>query len=132
MKLTKGDKILVILLVVFSIVFSFFSFSYSLNKGSEKFVSIQINGKEIKSVKLSKDIIGKTYEIETEFGKNVLQFGDGEVKIIEASCLDKLCIEQGTIKNVGQLLVCLPNRLVVEIKSMDQSPNLPEIDNATF
>lgn len=132
MKLTKGDKILVILLVVFSIVFAFTSFFNTVNKGSEKFVSIQINGKEIKSVKLSKDIIGKTYEIETEFGRNVLQFGDGEVKIIEASCLDKLCIEQGTIKNVGQLLVCLPNRLVVEIKSMDQSPNLPEIDNATF
>lgn len=131
MKLTKGDKVLVIFLIVMSIVTAFFAFTINNSRNDVKFISIQIDGEEINTIEFSEEIIGKTYTIETEFGKNVLQFGDGEVKIIEASCLDKLCIEQGTIKDVGQLLVCLPNRLVIEIKSIDDVTT-PEIDSFTF
>lgn len=129
MKLTKGDKILVAILVIFSIVLAIYMSKVNDNI-EKKYVSIQINGEEIKAIQFSKDIIGKTYKIETEYGYNVLEFGDEEVKIIEASCLDKLCINQGTIDKIGQLLVCLPNRLVVEIKSNDGSAG--EVDGSTF
>lgn len=82
MKLTKGDKILVIVLIVFSLLFAYYM--ATVNKNLEKkYVSIQINGEEINTIEFSKDIVGETYILETEFGRNVLQFGDGEVKIIE-------------------------------------------------
>lgn len=129
MKLTKGDKILVIILVVFSILFAYYMGNVNKNI-TGKYVSIQINGEEINAIKFSKNIIGEKYTIETEYGKNVIQFGDNEIKIIEASCLDKLCIKQGTINQVGQLLVCLPNRLVIEIKSDGQNQN--NIDSTVF
>ena len=129
MKLTKGDIILVALLIVFSIFLAFYMSKVS-DETDKKYVSIQINGEEIDTIEFSKDIIGKTYKIETEYGYNILEFGDEEVKIIDASCLDKLCINQGTINKIGHLLVCLPNRLVVEIKSNNGTTN--EIDGATF
>lgn len=129
MKLTKGDKVLVALLVVFSIFLAFYMSKVSDN-AEKKYVSIQINGEEINAIQFSKDIIGKTYKVETEYGYNILKFGDEEVQIIDASCLDKLCIKQGTINKIGQLLVCLPNRLVVEIKSTDGASG--EVDGSTF
>lgn len=129
MKLTKGDIILVALLIVFSIFLAFYMSKVS-DETDKKYVSIQINGEEIETIEFSKDIIGKTYKIETEYGYNILEFGDEEVKIIDASCLDKLCIKQGIINKIGHLLVCLPNRLVVEIKSNNGTTN--EIDGATF
>ncbi len=129
MKLTKGDKVLVIVLIIFSLLFAFYM--ATVNKNLEKkYVSIQINGEEINTIEFSKDIIGETYVLETEFGRNVLQFGDGEVKIIEASCPDQLCVKQGKIGQVGQLIVCLPNRLVVEIKANNAGND--DIDNIVF
>lgn len=128
MKLTKGDKILIAVLIIFSLFFAYYM--STVDKGIEgKYVSVQINGKEINKIPFSDKIIGEKLEVETEFGRNVLEFGDNEVKIIEASCLDKLCIKQGTITKVGELIVCLPNRLVIEIKH-DNSNS--QIDNVIF
>lgn len=129
MKLTKGDKVLIIVLIIFSLLFAYYM--ATVNKNLEKkYVSIQINGEEINTIEFSKDIIGETYVLETEFGINVLKFGDGEVKIIEASCPDQLCVKQGKIGQVGQLIVCLPNRLVVEIKANNAGND--DIDNIVF
>lgn len=131
MKLTIGDKILVVFLVIFSIGFSFF-----INRAdsdiSNKYVSIQVNGVEIDTIAFSDELIGETMRIETEYGYNVLEFGDEELKIIDASCLDKLCIKMGSIKRVGQLLVCLPNRLVIEIREGGDAPSNDEIDSVIF
>lgn len=129
MKLTKGDKVLVIVLIVFSLLFAYYMSTVN-NNLEKKYISIQINGEEIKTIAFSDDIIGETYVLETEFGRNVLQFGDGEVRIIEASCPDQLCVKQGKIGQVGQLLVCLPNRLVVEIKANDAIND--DIDSFVF
>lgn len=129
MKLTKGDKVLIIVLIIFSLLFAYYM--ATVNKNLEKkYVSIQINGEEINTIEFSKDIIGETYVLETEFGRNVIKFGDGEVKIIEASCPDQLCVKQGKIGQVGQLIVCLPNRLVVEIKANNAGND--DIDNIVF
>lgn len=130
MKLTKGDIVLVVFLAIFSVFFAFFMANVDEDVAN-KYVSIQVNGKEINKIPLTDDMIGEIVEIETEYGTNVIEFSDGELKIIDASCLDKLCIKQGAISQVGQLLVCLPNRLVVEIRSDDTTtPN--EIDNMAF
>lgn len=129
MKLTKGDKVLVIVLIVFSLLFAYYMATVN-NNLEKKYISIQINGEEINTIEFSDDIIGETYVLETEFGRNVLQFVDGEVRIIEASCPDQLCVKQGKIGQVGQLLVCLPNRLVVEIKANDAVND--DIDSFVF
>lgn len=49
-------------------------------------------------------------------GTNHLIIKDGGVSITEASCPDKVCVRQGTVKESGQTLVCLPNKVIVTIK----------------
>ncbi len=115
MKTTKGDKVLIVFLILASILFSVFLWMKGLNI-SDKYISVQVDGKEIQTIEFTKENIGKTFEIETKFGRNVIEVGDGEVWITEASCPDKLDIKQGKIDSNGQMLVCLPNRLIVEIK----------------
>lgn len=128
MKLTKGDKVLIIILLVFSIFFAFFTAKKSRGDG-KNYISVQVNGVETKAIKFSDDIIDKTLVIETEFGKNVLKFGEDSVEIIEASCRDQICVNQGSINKVGQMIICLPNRLVVEIKAGSENQ---DIDNFAF
>ena len=84
----------------------------------EKYISIQVNGIEIKKIIFDRSLIGKTISIKTEFGYNLIEIGDGKVRVIEADCPDKLDVKQGYISEVGEVIVCLPNRLVIEIKGV--------------
>lgn len=127
MQLTKADKILVISIVLISII----SLGFIKNSGSgykQKYISIQVNGEEYKKIIFDKSIIGKTFPIETEFGYNLIEVGDEEVKVIEASCPDELDVKQGSISKSGEIIVCLPNRLVIEIKGSDE---VGEVDYIT-
>ena len=49
-------------------------------------------------------------------GTNHLIIKDGGASITEASCPDKICVRQGIIKEAGQSLVCLPNKVIVTLK----------------
>lgn len=48
-------------------------------------------------------------------GTNHLIVEDGEAWITDATCPDKLCMHQGKISHDGEMLVCLPNRLIVKV-----------------
>ncbi|HIX29976.1 MAG TPA: NusG domain II-containing protein [Candidatus Blautia stercoravium] len=50
---------------------------------------------------------------------NVCEIKDGKVKMTEASCPDHVCIRQGAIDAPGETVVCLPNKVVLEIVSKD-------------
>ncbi len=52
---------------------------------------------------------------------NILVIKDGTAEIAEASCPDKLCVKQGKAEFDGQSIICLPNKVVVEIKGGEVS-----------
>lgn len=122
--MTKGDKIL----IVFIIIISLGSLGFIRNNATgynDKYISIQVNGKEYKKIIFDKSVIGKTIPIETQFGYNLVEIGDGNVRVIEASCPDELDVKQGYISSPGEIIVCLPNRLIIEIKG---SSEIREVD----
>ncbi|MBQ8303269.1 MAG: NusG domain II-containing protein [Clostridia bacterium] len=48
-------------------------------------------------------------------GTNTLVIKNGEAYVTYASCPDGLCVGQGKISMVGERIVCLPNRVMIEI-----------------
>ncbi len=48
---------------------------------------------------------------------NVIEVRNGSIGIISASCPDKICVHQGFISNSRLPITCLPNRLVIQIRS---------------
>lgn len=118
--MTKADKVLIIVIIIISLT-SLGFIKNSTTGYDEKYISIQVNGEEIKRIIFDKSVIGKTIPIETQFGYNLIEIGDGKVRVIEADCPDKLGIKQGYISESNELIVCLPNRLVIEIKGSKQT-----------
>ena len=51
-------------------------------------------------------------------GTNHLIIKDGEVWVSEATCPDKICVHQGKIHMDGEIIVCLPNKMTAQIKSV--------------
>lgn len=127
-KLTKGDKLLILIVVIFSIISLIFVNKSVISYG-EKYVSIQVDGKEIKKVIFDSSVVGKTIPIRTEYGYNLIEIGDEKVRVIEADCPDKLDVKQGYISKVGEIIVCLPNRLVIEIKGANTEINIDDISH---
>lgn len=89
-------------------------------------VVVSVDSQVVASFPLDKDI---TYEIEGyEGGHNTLIIQDGVAYMSDASCPDHLCMGMGKISRVGQSIICLPNRVVVEIKGAgDKEPEYDAI-----
>ena len=85
----------------------------------DKYISIQVNGEEIKKIIFDDSIIGKTLPLDTKYGYNLIEIGDNEIRVIEADCPDKYDVKQGSISRIGETIICLPNRLVIEIKGIE-------------
>lgn len=54
-------------------------------------------------------------EVNTEYGHNTIIINDHSVFVSSASCIDKTCIKEGRINNSIQSIICIPNRLSIEI-----------------
>jgi len=76
-------------------------------------VVVRVSGSVVASYPLSED---REVEIAgADGGTNLLVIRDGGAHIRDASCPDRLCVGMGVIRRTGQSIICLPNRVVVEI-----------------
>ena len=115
-KLKKLDILIVICLFIFSftpnIIFSINNINQNTNS---TYAHIEINGDTYDDIYLnsSKE---QTIEINTELGSNTLKIENNKISIINASCRDHLCMHQEDAYKIGDSIICLPNKLIIEIK----------------
>ena len=68
------------------------------------------NGSEYARISLST-------EQEIQIGQtNALVVEQGKVRMKEADCPDQICVKHRPVSRTGESIVCLPNRIVVEIQ----------------
>ncbi|MBQ1328418.1 MAG: NusG domain II-containing protein [Eubacterium sp.] len=114
-KLKKADIILLIGILLLGIAMIFI---IQLFKKPGKKVVVEIDGKEVESFYLNeaKDGLEKTYKSYDGKGENTILIKDNKVKVISADCPDKICVKHKEIDSVGESIICLPHRFVVEVK----------------
>lgn len=78
------------------------------------------NGTLVQSIPL--DSVSEPYTI-TLTGEdgctNVIEVRQGSIGIISADCPDKLCVKQGFIDSSLLPITCLPNRVVIQLRTND-------------
>lgn len=125
MKLKKGD-IIVIILIICSIAGIFF-FSNRKIASNSKYIRVTVDGKEVQKIHVDGKLKGKTIKIDTEHGYNLLELTEQGIKITESDCHDKICIHMGEISEVNDMIVCLPHKLVIEVKSDNENNELDAV-----
>lgn len=105
-----NDKRLIFGIVIFSILFlGLFYF-----RGIGKEVIISRDGEELYRFSLMEEA---HLSLEAGSGQtNEVDIQDGQVFVSSASCPDQICVHQGKISKKGETIVCLPHKLVIEIK----------------
>ena len=63
----------------------------------------------------------QTVEIKNGDGYNVLVIENGEARVESASCPDGICASHRPISYNGQSIICLPNNVVIEVHTADDS-----------
>lgn len=110
----KNDVILIAVIgITAAVLFLVHEFMGGKEAGT---ITIKVDGQVEGTYRLSED-----QEIEINGGMNVLRIKDGEADMIEANCPDKLCVNQKAISKNNENIICLPNKIVVEIDSNEDS-----------
>lgn len=117
----RADKYLIIGILIVAAI-SFLGIKIFMDGSADK-VRITRDGQLYQEAELNKN---QTILIEVpgEEGSNTLEIKDGYAKMIDSSCPDHLCEQQHRISKKGETIICLPNKVVVEVKSEEE----PEID----
>ncbi len=112
----KNDIILVALLLLLAgAAYLAISLYQNSTTGKQGVAVVYIDGKKKAEYPLNKDTEVK---IELENGKyNLLEIKDGYADVTDASCPDGICVKHRKINKNGQTIVCLPNKLVVQIEN---------------
>ena len=123
----KWDIIIIIVLICLSFIPELI-FGVMMGKNyNGTYAEVTLDGKPYKKILLSEHRGEEQIDVKTDYGYNVIEIKDASIAIIDADCRDKICIKSGFISKPGQLLVCLPHKLMVEIKNNDTEENIDVI-----
>ena len=103
----ENEGELLLLFLLFLLCGALFAIRH-FTASSKNSIKITVCGREQGIYDLSCDQIIRIGET------NVCEIRDGQVRMIEADCPDQLCIKQGAFGADGGMIVCLPNRVVIE------------------
>lgn len=112
---------LILILIVFLIAVSSFLI-IRIHKNYEVSAIIKC-GDISETVSLSSE--NRVFEID---GINsTFEIKDGEIRIIEAQCPDKICEKTGYISSLGQSIICVPEKITVTVVSSGNSDNKADV-----
>lgn len=106
MKKYKNDILILFILII---VVIFITIITNICKTEGKYVKVSIDDEIYDVYDLQEDT-----KVSLPTG-NTLVIKDGVAYVSESNCPDKICVNHGSISSEGETIICLPNKLVIEI-----------------
>ena len=112
----KMDIVIIAVLLILSFTPHLIFFKTSQKGSKNNYAIIKVDGKIHKKIDLSKVKKSEKVNLNLPNGKNTLLIKNNSIQMYSANCNDALCVKQGNISKVGQTIICLPHKLIIEIK----------------
>ncbi len=110
---TFGDAVLVFLVLAVAVTMIARPWGEKA-RGSAVEVVVEVNGKEAMRLPLTGG--DGDYRVEGFRGSSLFRVEGGEVWMVDSACPDKLCVGMGHVREAGQAVVCLPNRVTLRLE----------------
>ena len=107
----KAD--IVLLIIILAVVIPLSVLSLTAGTAGDK-VQISADGEVYGIYPLDMD---REIEVTEDGHTNHITIKDGQVSMSYSTCLNQICVNTGAISETKDAIVCLPNRVVVEIIS---------------
>lgn len=105
----KADIVLFVVLVLAGLALSWLSVR---DTGAARQAVVTVNGQPYGTYDLSRD---QEITIRQNDHTNKITIKDGQVQMSYSDCKNQVCVNDGKISRTSQSIVCLPNRVMVEI-----------------
>lgn len=81
-------------------------------------VQVRVDSREFARIPLPSVTKVTAVEVPTTLGGEAVVevASDGRARMVESDCPDQVCVRTGWITRPGQVIVCLPNRIVVRLE----------------
>ena len=109
-KPTRFDLLLLLGILLFAGIF-WLAVHFLAPKGNT--VVVTVDGETRLTLSLSED---REEVVKTGNGYNTIRIKNNEVCVAEADCPDRLCAKHAAIRNSGETIICLPHKLIVEVR----------------
>lgn len=110
----KADILLLIALLAVGFLFSWLSIRGNV---TGKYVQATVDGKIYGKYSLA---VNRTVTIRQNGHFNQFIIKDGTAQMKESSCKNQICVHHKPISRVNESIVCLPNRVSLEIVGKDK------------
>lgn len=121
----KLDVVLIISLILFSFIFIIKDKFFAPNT-NDTYIAISVDGKDYKTLEFKEKTY--TYPLKTKYGFSKIEVAKDYVRVLEADCPNNLDVLQGKIHSTNQSIVCIPNRMIIEIRSKTDQKDDDEMD----
>lgn len=113
----KRKELLIILLIIIVSIFIWFA-NYLLKTNKDKaYLLITVNGSTYQEVPFNDRTNIDPITVNTPLGYNTFIIENGAVRVTEADCPDLVCVYTTPASKVGDMIVCLPHKVVFEIRN---------------
>lgn len=126
--MTKWDKILIGCIIIISL-FSIAVMIYIKNQTEVLYGIIEVNGTEKARINLMEVRESYTIKVENNNNYSIVEISHGSIRVIEATCPDKDCIRMGSLDALGEISICLPNKISIRVEGIG---NWDELDSTTY
>ena len=109
----KDFLLILIILIVAAAMWMGFAF---LSPAQNASAVISVDSKQVYRLDMRQDGI---YEIEGMLYPCTVEIKNGRIRMEASQCPDKICEHTGFISHSGQAIVCLPNRVIIELQKQD-------------
>jgi len=113
--LTVADRVLFIVLLFLCVV-SFWAVKNLRPQGKEVVVEFQNNIFYQGSL-----FINKHLEVKGQIGTTIIEIENAKVWVSHSDCPHQICVKTGKIDRAGDIIVCIPNKVVVRVKKRGQN-----------
>lgn len=81
------------------------------------YADITRDGSPVRRITLSAHKGTETFRLATPDGRqNIIRLEDETIAVTAADCPDQLCVKAGKASRPGDIIACLPHKLLIEVK----------------
>lgn len=114
MRMKKSDLVIIVAVLVLSLILFVGVKIYQANDTGDREVIIRHAGEVIQTYPFTEDTDEEYYFVNGDETNHIV-IKNGTVQMTEANCRDQICVKTQAISENGEIIVCLPHQLTVEI-----------------
>ena len=115
--ITPADKILIVVLLLLGLS-SYFIIRQVFPPLEAMTAVVEVQGREVMRLSLSTEIPDRQVPLKLEGGEAMLEVAGGRVRVLpmpDHLCSKHICSKTGWIGKPWQVMVCLPNKIIVRV-----------------